>query len=476
MFKIEDGRLSFWQWDLNQRLIVDDASITEVHFCHKIGDCSLVCEVYEEDGKRLVNVPNILLQDNWTIRVYAYCVNYTKIEEKINVFSRSKPADYIYTETEIKTFARLENRMDELEATVSVEGIAKAVEDYLIANPVEAGATTEEREQIEQNKEDIEVLQAQSAHYALKSEIPSIKGLATEAYVDAAISGIDIPKVDLTNYATKEHVATEIAKAQLEGGEVDLSDYATKEYVDSAIGNIDIPEGNLGVGLTVEEKSLMLTLYQNTLYATDVSAVINRLQALWRGNEESTIYIISSNLENVISSNPAGTVKNGESYTATLTALEGYKMELVTITMGGADVTDSVYNNGIVFIGSVTGAVVVTAKATPNEIELVWIPNKTLDNNGLETTNIGSITDFIDRTGYTTLTATANSNYTGWSTISLMAYDADKNFLSKVSHDGYFGQNYNPIITLQIPDNAIYIRVSVYNSKVINTQATFKFS
>lgn len=247
MFKIEDGRLSFYQWDLNQRLIVEDASVTEVHFCNRTDDCSLVCEVYEEDGKRLVNVPNILLQDNWTIRVYAYCVNYTKIEEKINVFSRSKPADYIYTETEIKTFARLENRMDELEATVSVEGIAKAVEDYLIANPPEAGATTEEKAQIEQNKEDIEVLQAQSASYALKSEIPSIKGLATETYVDTAIRGIDFPEPDLSAYATKKYVDSAIDAIDIP--KTDLSNYYTKGQVDAAIDiaidGIDIPEIDL---------------------------------------------------------------------------------------------------------------------------------------------------------------------------------------------------------------------------------------
>lgn len=115
MFKIENGRLSFYQWDINQRLIIEDASITEVHFCNRTSDCSLICEVYEEGGKRLVDVPNILLQDNWTIRVYAYCANYTKIEEKFIVFSRTKPADYIYTETEVKRYEKFEERLAALE-------------------------------------------------------------------------------------------------------------------------------------------------------------------------------------------------------------------------------------------------------------------------------------------------------------------------------------------------------------------------
>ena len=32
MFKIYDGREQFYQWDLDRKLIVEDAAITEVHF------------------------------------------------------------------------------------------------------------------------------------------------------------------------------------------------------------------------------------------------------------------------------------------------------------------------------------------------------------------------------------------------------------------------------------------------------------
>lgn len=103
MFKIEDGRECFYQWDSAQRLIVSDASITEVHFCNKTGECSLVCEVFEEDGKRLVNVPNILLQENRHINVYAYDDCATKNSAVFKVIPRSKPEDYIYTETEVLT-------------------------------------------------------------------------------------------------------------------------------------------------------------------------------------------------------------------------------------------------------------------------------------------------------------------------------------------------------------------------------------
>lgn len=104
MFKIFDGRDSFYQWDLNQKLIIEDETIDEVHFSNRTDTVALVCEVYDEDGLRVVNVPNILLQNIWDIRAYGYCRKcYTKQYERFKVIARSKPAGYVYTETELLT-------------------------------------------------------------------------------------------------------------------------------------------------------------------------------------------------------------------------------------------------------------------------------------------------------------------------------------------------------------------------------------
>ena len=103
MFKILDGRDKFYQWDLDRQLIVEDSTIAQVHFCNRTEDCSLICETFVEDGLTLVNVPNILLTTDWCINVYAYA-GYTKYEKCFEVVSRTKPADYIYTETEVKNY------------------------------------------------------------------------------------------------------------------------------------------------------------------------------------------------------------------------------------------------------------------------------------------------------------------------------------------------------------------------------------
>lgn len=116
MFKLYGERKEFFQWDLNQKIIVEDSSITEVHFWNGIEECALVCEVYEENGKRLANVPNILLQERLSIRVYAYCGDcYTKDYKLYKVTPREKPADYVYTETEIKSYEKLDERIAKLE-------------------------------------------------------------------------------------------------------------------------------------------------------------------------------------------------------------------------------------------------------------------------------------------------------------------------------------------------------------------------
>lgn len=114
MFKIYDGREHFYQWDLDRKLIVNDASIAEVHFCNRTGECSLVCETYKENDIALVDVPNVLLQTDWKIKVYAYDDKHTKYEQCFEVVSRTKPEDYVYTEEELKTWEELEKKIEAL--------------------------------------------------------------------------------------------------------------------------------------------------------------------------------------------------------------------------------------------------------------------------------------------------------------------------------------------------------------------------
>lgn len=123
MFKLLDGRAELYQWDLDRKVIVYDPTIHEVHFCNKESKHSLVTEVYELDGQRVADIPNILLQDIWPIRAYGQCGQcYVKDSTTFNLIRRAKPDDYIYTETEIYSVEELAKEIFGAE----VEGLKQA--------------------------------------------------------------------------------------------------------------------------------------------------------------------------------------------------------------------------------------------------------------------------------------------------------------------------------------------------------------
>ncbi len=86
-------------------------------------------------------------------------------------------------------------------------------------------------------------------------------------------------------------------------------------------------------------------------------------------------YTITNNLFNMSSNNNAVSAELRASYTATLTADDGYVMDTVTVTMGGVNVTTDVYAGGVVTIPAVIGDVVITAygKKLPAAGELVTV-------------------------------------------------------------------------------------------------------
>lgn len=88
----------------------------------------------------------------------------------------------------------------------------------------------------------------------------------------------------------------------------------------------------------------------------------------------ATVYhSVALRLSHVTSSNDALSVETGTAYTATLTPEDGYQFKSVIVTMDGEDITSTAYNNGTVGIASVTGNLVITAKAQmrPNFTNLV---------------------------------------------------------------------------------------------------------
>lgn len=80
-----------------------------------------------------------------------------------------------------------------------------------------------------------------------------------------------------------------------------------------------------------------------------------------------TNYSITNNLTNCSNSNSATSVTENSSYSANISANEGYELGEVTCTMGGVAQT---VTDGAISIESVTGDIVITAKATSSSIVL----------------------------------------------------------------------------------------------------------
>ena len=107
-----------YQWDVNRQLQINPERIVgnaTVHCCHKGDASTLVVVPYVVGEMTLVNIPNILLQKSGTIRVYIVCDGDTVFDTALYVVSRPRPDDYVYTETEVLTYASLEKRVSELE-------------------------------------------------------------------------------------------------------------------------------------------------------------------------------------------------------------------------------------------------------------------------------------------------------------------------------------------------------------------------
>ena len=99
-----------------------------------------------------------------------------------------------------------------------------------------------------------------------------------------------------------------------------------------------------------------IDLDEQTIYAYGYGADIDRTIIYKVAKKYSVTY----NLTDVTSSNNATEAVEGSSFTATLTAKSGYVLDSVTVTMGGQVVT---VTNGAINIPSVTGNIVITAKA-----------------------------------------------------------------------------------------------------------------
>ena len=107
--ELSNGLDHFFQWDKGQKVKIPDGAPT-VHF--KWGNIAVPFDVV--DG--WVEIAPELTQKPGDILLWTYKEDHTLNAARIPVERKPKPADYVYTPTEIKTWEQLDKRITALEA------------------------------------------------------------------------------------------------------------------------------------------------------------------------------------------------------------------------------------------------------------------------------------------------------------------------------------------------------------------------
>ena len=111
---LDDGRTELWQWDTGRKIVVDDKSVSEVHYSKYSSTQAITREVI--NGK--ADIPNFLLQDTHAVTAYVYSGSiengYTMAEKTFNVVKKPKPANYVETEEDKAILAKLKAAIGDL--------------------------------------------------------------------------------------------------------------------------------------------------------------------------------------------------------------------------------------------------------------------------------------------------------------------------------------------------------------------------
>lgn len=116
--QLSNGLYHFYQWDTGQKVKAPDG-VETIHF--RI-DNDHAAPVTVASG--WATVPDECFQSGDDLVYYAYDENHTTDSARVEVVRRPKPADYIYTPTEVKTWESLDERIKALEDGGGVAGVS----------------------------------------------------------------------------------------------------------------------------------------------------------------------------------------------------------------------------------------------------------------------------------------------------------------------------------------------------------------
>jgi hypothetical protein len=108
-------------------------------------------------------------------------------------------------------------------------------------------------------------------------------------------------------------------------------------------------------------RNALKSLLGAAVYTSDQSANIALLKAIM---DNAKIYSVTAELTSVTCDNTVPGIPENGVYSTHLSAIDGYFLDVVTVTMGGVDITATAYDgNGNIEITAVTGDIVIMASA-----------------------------------------------------------------------------------------------------------------
>ncbi len=118
-YELSNGENRVYQWDRDITItITEPESVPEVHF--KWGGKAVPLAVTNQQ----VAIPPELMQLPHDIVFWLYTPDHTMDMATVKLQQRPKPADYVYTPTEIKTWEALDERIKALEDSGGVAGVS----------------------------------------------------------------------------------------------------------------------------------------------------------------------------------------------------------------------------------------------------------------------------------------------------------------------------------------------------------------
>lgn len=124
--RIYNGRKRFFQYDMDQKFLILNENVSELHYYTEEHPKVVARQVYELEGKRVCDVPNYLFETNGTLTVYTFCNTdgeWTKSKHLFEIVERQKPEDYV-VEEELEKWSSLDERVTKLEENGAGNGVA----------------------------------------------------------------------------------------------------------------------------------------------------------------------------------------------------------------------------------------------------------------------------------------------------------------------------------------------------------------